>query len=192
MQVTTTAFIIISLLTGTISSSAQCTEPDVLPGIPSPHHRVENLTAFKVAPVPVLDSGEYIDVTLANNIITTALKYRGARYARGSMGPRSFDCSGFTSYVFKENNISLLRSSRSQYTQGVAVSRSDLQVGDLVFFSGSRHRSVIGHVGIVSSLDENGTGFSFIHASRKGVVITKSSEPYYSARYVGARRIINT
>lgn len=192
MKVKTTAFIIISLLTGTISSSAQCAEPDVLPGIPFPHHRVENLSAFSVVPVPVLDNEEYIDVTLVNNIITTALKYRGARYARGSMGPRSFDCSGFTSFVFKENNISLQRSSKSQYTQGIAVSRSDLQVGDLVFFSGSRHRNVIGHVGIVSSLDENGTGFSFIHASRKGVVVTKSSEPYYSARYVGARRIINT
>ena len=175
-----------------MSVSAQCTPPDVLPSVPTPHGRVENLAAFSMIPTPAIDDVAVVDVTLADDIIKTALKYRGARYARGSMGPRSFDCSGFTSFVFKKNNISLQRSSRSQYLQGVAVSRSDLKVGDLVFFSGSRHRNVIGHVGIVSSLDENGTGFSFIHASRKGVVITKSSEPYYSARYVGARRIINT
>ena len=121
------------------------------------------------------------------------MKYIGVPYRSGRMNPKvGFDCSGFTTYVFKKENIQLTRSSRSQFTEGVEVSScTDLQKGDLVFFGGSRSSSSsIGHVGIVTDVNPSTGTFSFIHASRTGIRISSSDEPYYAKRYVGARRIL--
>ena len=75
--------------------------------------------------------------------------------------------------------------SSAQTLNGKKVSKSDLQLGDLVFFKG-RSSSSIGHVGIYIG------GNQFIHAanSRKGVIITSLSESYYAARYVTATRVV--
>lgn len=78
------------------------------------------------------------NVSKADEIIAHAMRYRGKAYRRGASGPNAFDCSGFTGFVFRKANIELKRSSREQFTQGVAVNRSDLQPGDLVFFSSPR------------------------------------------------------
>ncbi len=170
-------------LAGITGASAQNLHPDDLPHRLSPHAHVHHLPVFKPAEV-----GDDRYEKFAFDIISTAKKYIGARYSRGAMGPNRFDCSGFTTYVYKLNNVRLNRSSRTQYTQGISVSRDNLQKGDLVFFSGSRRSKNIGHVGIVTDVD--GKNFSFIHASSgTGVIISRSSEYYYSSRYVGARRI---
>lgn len=127
------------------------------------------------------------------SVVKTALEYLGTRYSYGSTGPKSFDCSGFTSYVYRRENRDVLhRTSRSQYTQGTPVaSISDLKKGDLVFFGGRGNSSRVGHVGIVSEVDPDGKQFSFVHAStNKGVTVSHSSEAYYSRRYIGARRIV--
>lgn len=127
------------------------------------------------------------------DIVKVAMKYIGVPYRSGRMNPKvGFDCSGFTTYVFKKENIQLTRSSRSQFTEGVEVSScTDLQKGDLVFFGGSRSSSTsIGHVGIVTDVNPSTGTFSFIHASRTGIRISSSDEPYYAKRYVGARRIL--
>ena len=105
------------------------------------------------------------------------------------MGTGAFDCSGFTSYLYDQMGIKLNRSSRAQYTQGEAVDNSNLQTGDLVFFSSPRSGRGVGHVGIVVDYDPMNGNFSFIHASIKGVKVSQSNEPYYSRRYIGARRI---
>lgn len=77
-------------------------------------------------------------VTNGDSIVKTALQYLGARYRSGHSGPSAFDCSGFTSYVYRKENIRINRSSRSQFTQGTPIKKiSDLQKGDLVFFGGS-------------------------------------------------------
>lgn len=128
-----------------------------------------------------------------HDIVKVAMKYIGVPYRSGRMNPKvGFDCSGFTTYVFKKENIQLTRSSRSQFTEGVEVgSCTDLQKGDLVFFGGSRSSSTsIGHVGIVTDVNPSTGTFSFIHASRTGIRISSSDEPYYAKRYVGARRIL--
>ncbi|WP_302524946.1 C40 family peptidase [Phocaeicola barnesiae] len=128
-----------------------------------------------------------------HDIVKVAMKYIGVPYRSGRMNPKvGFDCSGFTTYVFKKENIQLTRSSRSQFTEGVEVSScTDLQKGDLVFFGGSRSSSTsIGHVGIVTDVNPSTCTFSFIHASRTGIRISSSDEPYYAKRYVGARRIL--
>lgn len=128
-----------------------------------------------------------------HDIVKVAMKYIGVPYRSGRMNPKvGFDCSGFTTYVFKKENIQLTRSSRSQFTEGVEVSScTELQKGDLVFFGGSRSSSSsIGHVGIVTDVNPSTGTFSFIHASRTGIRISSSDEPYYAKRYVGARRIL--
>lgn len=126
------------------------------------------------------------------DIVERAMKYIGVPYRSGNMNPKiGFDCSGFTTYVFKKENILLTRSSRTQFKEGVKVdSKKELQKGDLVFFAGSSSKKTIGHVGIVTDVNEETGAFSFIHASRKGICISSSTEPYYSKRYVGARRVL--
>lgn len=129
------------------------------------------------------------DVASMENLMDEAFSLIGTRYRSGASGPGGFDCSGFTSYLYKQMGIDLNRSSRGQYTQGEAVANSNLQTGDLVFFSSPRSGRGVGHVGIVVDYDPMNGNFSFIHASIKGVKVSQSNEPYYSRRYIGARRI---
>ena len=125
-------------------------------------------------------------------IVKTALQYLGTRYRAGQSSPKGFDCSGFTSFVYKRADISLTRSSRTQYQEGTAIKKiSELRKGDLVFFGGSRGTHTVGHVGIVTDVAANGKSFNFIHAARTGVQIDNSSQAYYSKRYIGARRILS-
>ena len=124
-------------------------------------------------------------------IIKTALKYMGRPYRYGTAGPNVFDCSGFTSFIFKQFGISLSRDSRTQYTQGTSVGRKDLRVGDLVFFTSPRSGRSVGHVGIVSKVEDDGN-FYFVHAANRGVTEDSyRASSYYYNRYVGARRVLN-
>lgn len=138
---------------------------------------------------------DYTDKTVSRSsnrislkIISEAKKLLGIPYKYGSAGPNSFDCSGFTSYVFKRAGVELPRTSKTQAKVGTKVSKSNLQVGDLVFFdtSGS-YNGVISHVGIFIGNGE------FIHASSgknaRKVVITKLNNGYYDTKFVTARRV---
>lgn len=136
------------------------------------------------------DDDEEYNFATVDNMLDEAFSHLGARYRSGHAGPNAFDCSGFTSYVFKNMGIDLNRSSRAQYTQGDPVDKDNLQSGDLVFFNGSRIGRRIGHVGIVVDVDPISGSFNFIHASRNGVKVSSSDEIYYSRRYVGARRVM--
>lgn len=127
---------------------------------------------------------------LLNDLLSEARSHLGKRYSRGSKGPKAFDCSGFSSYVYRQFGYSLSPSSRDQYNQGETVSRSDLRKGDLVFFKGRSTKGGVGHVGIVVNADEDGN-FTFIHAATSsGIVISSCNEPYYAKRYIGSKRII--
>lgn len=121
-------------------------------------------------------------------LVANAKDYLGRPYRRGCMGPYAFDCSGFTSFVYKNMHISLGRSSRDQWKQGLAIDKDNVHVGDLVFFGSSR--SSIGHVGIVCEVSGEGD-FKFIHSSTsQGVTISSIDDGYYARRYRGARRIL--
>ncbi len=117
-------------------------------------------------------------------VVETAKKYIGYSYKYGASGPTSFDCSGFTSYIFKLHGVSLSRSAKQQYGNGTAVSRSDLQPGDLIMFGPSA--SGINHVGIYIG------GGQIVHAANpsRGVTIDTINSGYYNNNYVGARRVI--
>lgn len=174
---------------------AQDLLPEELPSRPVHQTLVKAIPSIPVFDLTqtetvVRDKVSY-NVQFGENVVKTALQYLGARYRLGSSGPSVFDCSGFTGYVYGKRNVSLLRTSRSQYTQGTAIKRiSDLKKGDLVFFGGRSNRRSVGHVGIVSEVDPSGNHFSFVHASVHGVKVSNSTERYYRNRYIGARRIV--
>ena len=126
---------------------------------------------------------------MISDLLSEAHRYIGRPYVHGAKGPKAFDCSGFTSYVYRQFGYTISPSSRAQYTEGTNVERNDLRKGDLVFFTSRRSGKNVGHVGIVVSADNESGDFKFIHASVKGVKVS-DFEGYYLGRYVGALRII--
>lgn len=121
----------------------------------------------------------------ASQVIATAQRFLGTPYVFGANGPKTFDCSGFTRYVFAQHGISIPRSSTSQASAGVKVaSRSQMKPGDLLIFVNT-YRSGISHVGIYMG---NGR---FIHAvPNGGVGYANLSNSYWSSRLHSARRVI--
>lgn len=123
--------------------------------------------------------------TKADKVVNYAKTLLGKPYVWGATGPNKFDCSGFTSYVFK-NAIgkSLPRTSSQQGTVGTKISKSNMKKGDLITFT-TNGKGTISHVGIYIGNNQ------FIHASSssKKVVISNLSG-YYSSRIVNIRRVI--
>ena len=120
----------------------------------------------------------------AAKILSTAENFLGLPYIYGGSTPKGFDCSGFTKYVFGQNGITLHRVSRDQYSyDGVKVSKSELQPGDLVFFG---ENGKVSHVGIYA-----GNG-KMIHSPRTGksICYTSIESNYYTTRYIGAKRVL--
>ncbi len=113
-------------------------------------------------------------------VVADALSQLNTPYVWGGAAPGGFDCSGLVMWAYAQEGVSLPHSSYAQYSYGVPVSRDQLAPGDLVFFDG------LGHVGIYIG------GNQFVHAPHTGDVVRISSldEAWYSATYVGARRIL--
>ncbi len=116
-------------------------------------------------------------------IAGTALGLRGAPYRNGGSDPSGFDCSGFIWYVFSQHGINVPRTVSQQFGAGLDVSSTQLQAGDLVFFSTEAPGA--SHVGMVIGGDE------FVHApsARGDVRVERLTARYWSARFVGARRV---
>ncbi len=126
------------------------------------------------------------NVAQSQKVVTEAMKHVGKPYVYGASGPSAFDCSGFTSYVYKQLGYSLNRTAAGQNSNGTQVSRANLQPGDVVLFY-DRGYSSIGHAGIYIGNDQ------FVHANNAstGVIVTTiSNSPYYSTRFVCGRRIV--
>ena len=121
-----------------------------------------------------------------DQLVQTAMQYQGYAYRWGGMSPATgFDCSGFANYVCAQSDISLHRVAQDIYTNdGVAVSKAELQPGDLVFFGYGAYS--ITHVGIYV-----GDG-QMIHASTSstGVILSDINSNYYTRMYVGAKRVV--
>ena len=119
------------------------------------------------------------DVTRLLNI---AMRFGGVPYVWGGETPAGFDCSGFVQYVFRQIGINLPRTADVQYELGRKVLQSELQPGDLVFFEtyepGASHNGI--YVG-----DGNFIGAN----SGTGVAVASLASPYWSTRYLGARRL---
>lgn len=115
-----------------------------------------------------------------------ALQYLGCDYVYGANSPSTgFDCSGLTYYVFKQFGFDLSRTASQQYrTAGTSISKADLVLGDLVFFSSNG--SSVTHVGIYIGNNQ------FVHASTSntGVIISSLTSAYYTRVWYGAKRVI--
>ena len=125
--------------------------------------------------------------TSVSKVISYAKKLIGKPYVWGAEGPSSFDCSGFTCYVFKNAaNINLPRVSKDQSNYGTYVKKSDLREGDLIFFDTSgENDGNVSHVGIYLGNNQ------FIHcSSSKGQVVISEMSSYYTKAYVNARRVL--
>jgi cell wall-associated NlpC family hydrolase len=111
-------------------------------------------------------------------IVAFAQKFKGVPYVFGANGPRSFDCSGFTSYVFRHFNIDLPRNAYAQMHQGKRVTGA-LRPGDLVFWENG------GHVGIYTGHD------NFISATvHRGIWSYSLREWRHFQSYTTARRFL--
>jgi hypothetical protein len=121
---------------------------------------------------------------LASELVVRSLSLVDAPYRYGGRTPAGFDCSGFVGYVFAESGGgSLPRRTEEIWRIGDRVARSELAVGDLVFFNTLGRR--FSHVGIYI-----GDGV-FVHAPARGgrVRAERLTDPYWEARYNGARRM---
>ncbi|MCH5176986.1 MAG: C40 family peptidase [Prevotellaceae bacterium] len=164
---------------------------DVPPTTTHPANVQDSIAHPQLPQLHANDSIATITTSLIDSIIAEARKHLGKRYVHATAGPNTFDCSGFTSYVFSRFGYSLSRSSSHQHTQGKAVKRSDIQPGDLIFFQG-RTAQRVGHVGLCISVDPERHSFKFIHAATsRGIVINDfATSGYYIRRYVAAKRIV--
>ena len=115
-------------------------------------------------------------------LVEEAKKHLGKKYVWGATGPNTFDCSGLTQYCHKKLGISIPRTSLEQSRSGKLIAKSNLQVGDLIFWKTTS--APVGHVGMYIGNNQ------FIHApnSKSVVKIDSLNNSYYASKYVNARR----
>ena len=125
----------------------------------------------------------------STDIVAYAKKYLGYKYVYGGDGSNgTFDCSGFTMYVYKHFGIKLPHAASKQYKcgKGTQITKySDLQVGDIVFLTDYETGVGIGHCGIYLGND------NFIHASTTCYAVEISSfKTIYKGRFYSGLRLI--
>jgi peptidoglycan DL-endopeptidase CwlO len=133
----------------------------------------------------VQDDGIYLGPPgAANDALQAALGKRGSEYEWGATGPAEFDCSGLTSWAYKQAGITIPRTSRQQWTVGKPVSQDALLPGDLVFYDdGSGNPATIHHVAMYV-----GDG-KMVDAPTEGQLV--DVRPIRGdGHYIGARRIV--
>lgn len=123
--------------------------------------------------------------TNGSSVVATARAQMGKPYSYGASGPSAYDCSGLVYYCYKQHGKTVARNSAAQYSSTVRISKSQLQQGDLVFFSNENSGGRIAHVGIYAG------GGQYIHASTASYQVTTSSldSSWASRYYVGAGRV---
>ena len=148
---------------------------------------VNRATTENLSTVSNVETSNTNETNKGEQIVAYAKQYLGCPYVYGASGSSSFDCSGFTMYVYKHFGYSLSHSATAQSKKGVAVEKENLQLGDLVFFLDYETMDGIGHCGIYI-----GDG-NFIHASSGSgycVKISSLASGSYLKRYAEARRLI--
>ena len=126
-------------------------------------------------------------LSLRTQLMSITKNQLGSAYVYGASTPGAFDCSGLTSYVYRNMGRSIHRMADDQMQDGLIITKENLQVGDLVFFRAPGSPWLASHVGIYAG--DN----MFIHASTsRGVIYSSLNQSYYYGNYVGARRIFNT
>ena len=119
----------------------------------------------------------------ANSVVEFAYAMIGAKYSYGSASINATDCSGLTMQCYKSQGITIPRTASAQYRSGTKVDYSNIQLGDLIAWSGNGGKSIT-HIGIYIGNDQ------FIHASsgRGEVMISEVAQYKTHSVYVGAVR----
>lgn len=172
-------------------------------GITEPRKEIVHFTvkedslASKGAPMTVSPDVEFISYQSSrlfnnqtiNEIEWNAKSFLGTPYVWGATGPSTFDCSGFTQWVYRDVGINIPRVSRDQAKVGEYVSYENLQRGDMVFFDTKKRRTgIVSHVGIYLGLG------NFIHASslgKKVVIYNFNEKKFYKKRFLWGRRLVS-
>jgi cell wall-associated NlpC family hydrolase len=150
--------------------------------------RVRTAPAPSTAPAPapstVSVSGPAVStdrIAVSSALITTALALRGIPYRLGGADLNGFDCSGLVQYVMRQHGIDMPRTVIEQFDIGATTNA--IETGDLVFFQTIGSKA--SHVGIAIDAE------TFVHApNSRGVVrVERLDAPYWSSRFLGARRV---
>ena len=123
--------------------------------------------------------------TLAVNLTRNAMRFLGVRYVFGGTTANGFDCSGYVQHVFALLGVHLPRTADAQYVVGKRVTGSAMAPGDLCKFFEPAPAGA-SHVGIYLGNDRPRPRAS----SSRGVTVSSLHERYWSARYLGAKRLI--
>ncbi len=128
-------------------------------------------------------------LSVADNIINTALTYAGTRYKYGGTTKRGMDCSGLLYVAFGEHDVQLPRISYHMAEEGKRIRINKVVKGDLLFFKTKRRGRKINHVGMVVAVDDYEV--KFIHASSsRGVIVSSLKEGYWNSAFVKATRVL--
>lgn len=141
---------------------------------------------YRPAADPTGAIGSGLSTKAGSEIAAYAETFLGTPYVYGGNGPDSFDCSGFVKYVFAHFGYSINRTASTQLSNGTAVSKDQLQPGDIVFFKNAGDTHAASHVGIYIG------GETFIHASSDTRQVEYSSlvTSNNAKKYIAARRIV--
>ncbi len=138
-------------------------------------------------------SQDTLTTSLEDSIVMVAKSQLGVKYKWATSQENvSFDCTGFTSYVYQKNNITVPRTSKNYIYVGEEIPLQECKKGDCIIFSGTKPGDKTpGHVGIVIENNENGLKFIHCSSSKKhfGVVITDYYSSGYPKRFLSVRRI---
>lgn len=142
------------------------------------------VVATAVPGLQLQNTAEAATSSTGYRLYLSSRRYLGRPYVFGATGPRYFDCSGFTRYVYRLYGVYLPRTAAAQSTRGSYVSKSNLSYGDLIFFRNT-YKPGISHVGLYAG---NGR---IIHAfPRRGVTIDSLSNSYLRAKYAYSKRVL--
>jgi murein DD-endopeptidase / murein LD-carboxypeptidase len=130
-----------------------------------------------------------VETTKVEEIINTALTFSGVRYKFGGTTEKGIDCSGLLFVAFGAHDISLPRVSHEMAEQGRRIRVSEVDKGDLLFFTTTRRGRKINHVGMVVAVE--GDDIKFIHStSSRGVIVSSLREGFWNYSFVKATRVL--
>ncbi len=135
--------------------------------------------------LPTVSAQETLE--LRAELVEISQQYIGRPYVYGATGPRAFDCSGYTQFIYNKLGFELNRTAANQAANGIVVSREDMQPGDLVIFSNTDGYRFGTHIGLYL-----GNGKIIHSGSSKGVCIADLDSNYFDSHFQCARRVILT
>jgi len=131
-------------------------------------------------------TGKSYSKNMGKSAMSIAQQVIGSPYRFGGSTPKGFDCSGLVYYSYKKAGMKVSRTTAlSLYNNAKHIKKSELYLGDLVFFKLTGSRT--SHVGIYSGSNR------FIHAPSTGkkVMVSSLSDPYWRKRYIGGGRFMS-